>query len=696
MRGRWLVQLASAGISLFLSLAAQAQTWRPIGPQGGDVRSLTAAPDDAQVLFLGTSDGHVFGSRDGGEHWGLLGRIGAAQDDVVMALVVDSRDHQVVYAGTWTLSNRGGAVYRSKDGGHTWQAIGLAGETVRALAQAPTNPDLFIVGTISGIHRSRDSGRTWERISPSNHEDLRNFDSVAIDPRNAEVIYAGTYHLAWKTENGGRTWVPVHAGMHDDSDVMSLGIDSKNSAHIVASACSGAYQSENGGMLWTKFHGIGPHAYRTQLIRLDPQNSREVYAGTTSGLWRTLDGGASWKLLTPTNWSIAALVIDPKNTDRLVIGTDRNGVQISEDGGKTYHVGNEGFYHRQVMDLAVDPEHADRALVVLTNSVDPVLATRDGGRTWIPLGPGLDTVRLRRVYAAADTWLASLSSGGLLRYDEAKRTWVSVAVAARATPAPIVPRPPSKAKLSVAAMKKTRAARPAKPLPSRNPIVNDLAFCRDAWLAATDEGLYASPDRGASWTQVPSMAKQSVRAVRMAPEDGTVLVAAPAGFGASHDGGKTWTWSPAPFPQQGQLRMQLVDGHTVVVATERGLYLSGDAGASWTQPNLPDLSIRDTAELGDAFLVSTERRGLYLSTDRGKSWEHVSNAIAEGYFPVLASRAGNAPNSSIWVASSTEGLYALQVDARAQVSSLTPAANPAAAAKAAPARSPNRPNDNPR
>ncbi len=134
------------------------------------------------TLFLGTSDGHVFGSRDAGEHWDLLGRIGEHHDDVIMSMVVDARSANTIYATSWTLSSRGGGVYRSADAGHTWQLIGLEGLVVRAIAQAASNPDILVAGATDGVYRSEDSGKHWARISPEKHEDLRNFDSIAIDP----------------------------------------------------------------------------------------------------------------------------------------------------------------------------------------------------------------------------------------------------------------------------------------------------------------------------------------------------------------------------------------------------------------------------------------------------------------------------------------------------------------------------------
>src|SRR3984893_13498740 len=131
---------------LLSTLSAAAHTWRQVGPPGGDVPSLAAVPGSARTLFLGTSDGHVFGSSDAGQHWELLGRIGANHDDVIMSIVVDARSSHKLYATSWTLSSNGGGVFRSTDAGHNWQVIALEGHAVRALAAAPSNPDILVAG----------------------------------------------------------------------------------------------------------------------------------------------------------------------------------------------------------------------------------------------------------------------------------------------------------------------------------------------------------------------------------------------------------------------------------------------------------------------------------------------------------------------------------------------------------------------
>src|ERR1700730_3367434 len=331
MKAQWLLGMA---VGLAAASVAPAQTWKQVGPAGGTVISLEADPHNAKKLYLGTSDGHVFESNDEGGHWQLLSRIGTGQDDVITHILIDSRDGNRLFASTWTLYSGGGGVYRSDDAGHSWTLIGLAKETVRALAQSPTHPDVFLAGSLTGVYRSTDSGANWARLTPEHHDDLRNFDSVAFDPHDDNIIYAGTYHLPWKSSNGGKDWFPIKAGMIDDSDVMSIIVDPNNPDNVHATACSGIYHSVNGAQTWTKYQGIPFVFRRTQLIRQDPSNPQILYAGTTSGLWKTTNE-KDFKRITPGDWVVNAIIIDAKNPQRLILGTEREGVQITENGGGT-------------------------------------------------------------------------------------------------------------------------------------------------------------------------------------------------------------------------------------------------------------------------------------------------------------------------------------------------------------------------
>ena len=646
---------ASVGIMLALALPAAAQNWRPMGPPGGDVRALAADPADARVLYMGTTDGHIFGSRDGGEHWRILGRAGPRLDAVVTSIVVDRRDPGTLYASTWTResASEGGGVFRSRNGGRSWQAT-LEGHAVRALAQAPSNPDVLVAGGLDGVYRSPDGGVTWQRISPQSDEELRNFDSLAIDPHRPEIIYVGTFHLPWKTSDAGRHWSPIHEGMIDDSDVLSLVVDQAHPRRVYASACSGIYRSDNAGGLWKKIQGIPFSARRAHVIRQDPLRPATVYAGTTEGLWKTADAGAHWRRVTPYDWVINALAFvrlgeKGGNESRVVIGTEQLGVLVSDDGGEHFRAANDGFYHRHILSLALDREHPGRVLAILANAPEPVLATDDGGRNWAPLGPGLRAEELQRVYVSPDGWWAALERGGLMRYDAERGAWLRAGTLV--------------GDAAVITDRQGRTRPSAKPVPL-NLRVEDMAFSRHVWFAATASGLLASRDRGATWSSFPfAPVTLPVSSVRASADGKDLRVVSLRGMVFSTDGGKTWSWHDLPFEAGGALRLDVADDNTVLATARTGLYISRDGGKDWQLAayGLPEAPLQDLALTPDVWLASMQTGGLYLSHDRGLTWARIEGTLAEGYFPVVTT--GEAAHV-IYAASATEGLYAVELAAR--------------------------------
>lgn len=647
---------ATLGLCLLFVVVtgAPAQVWQPMGPPGGDVRTLTVDPANHKHIYLGTSDGHVFQSLDAGEHWTLLGRAGARLDSVITSIVVDARDSRVLWASTWTQDvTAGGGVYRSDDAGATWRAAGLAGHAVRALAQAPSNPGLLVAGAVDGVFHSLDSGRTWERLTPAGHEELRNFDSIALDPGDPQVFYAGTYHLPWKTVDGGAHWAPVHEGMIDDSDVMSLLVDRTRPRRVFASACSGIYLSEDGAAIWRKIQGIPYSARRTQVILQDPDKPATVYAATTEGLWVTPNSGSAWRRLTPGDWVINAVLALP---GRIVIGTEKLGVLVSDDGGTHFRATNDGFYHREITALALDHERPGRVLVALANAPESLLSTEDAGKTWTPLGPGLKTQGLRKIYATSDGWLAALERGGVLRSTTAKNSWTPTGRLDAATAKEFSAASSTKAGRGKAAgIASTRLTEP----------VLDMAFSHGAWFAATARGLLRSEDQGETWSLLPlgPMATLPVSSVRVSSDGARLWVVSLRGLVFSSDSGKTWAWHDLPENAGAALWLDVAPGaeeETMVAAAEKGLYISRDGGVSWARvgAGLPQAAIQGLAIAGSTFLASMRAGGLYLSRDRGRTWTRVSGTLAEGFFPAVTTEE---QATTLFAASGTEGLYAIHV-----------------------------------
>jgi photosystem II stability/assembly factor-like uncharacterized protein len=666
MSAKWFGSMAVAAIGMAAAVSSPAQTWRQVGPPGGTVISLEADSHNIKKLYLGTSDGHVFFSNDEGANWRLISRIGTGQDDVITHILVDPRDSNRLYASTWTLYSGGGGVYRSDDAGHSWHVIGLAHETVRALAQAATNPKILVAGSLTGVYRSTDDGANWTLITPAKHEDLRNFDSVAFDPRDDNTIYAGTYHLPWKTTNGGKDWFPIKAGMIDDSDVMSIVVDPTNPENVHATACSGIYHSVNGAQNWTKYKGIPFIFRRTQLIRQDPQNPQVLYAGTTSGLWKTINEN-DFKRITPGDWVINAIVIDPNHSDRLIIGTERQGVQVSENGGATFTSSNAGFQHQHILDVAIDHENQARALVVLTFDTDAFLATQDGGSTWSALGPGLKRTDLKHVYAAPGTWWASLNNGGWMKYDETNKKWVKAGLyIPEATPV-AAKSATTKGKKGVPVTKTTATTAARRPT-SKKPTtfvavqVNDMTFGSEAWFAATAGGILVSKDHGIAWKNAGSEAflKQPATSLEATLDGSQIWAVSQRNLIYSADGGAHWESKDLSFASAGNLRLHRVDDSNLYITSNMGLYTSHDAGRNWNRSDVRELQFQDVAGNGNAMVVALQKHGLLASFDAGKTWKRVDDPLADGYFPVVRVRR----NGALVAASATEGLLSLEMEGR--------------------------------
>jgi photosystem II stability/assembly factor-like uncharacterized protein len=640
--------------------AAKSQTWKALGPDGGDVRALASDQSHPNFVYLGTTDGHIFGSQDAGRHWQLLGLAGLAHNATVTAILVDPHDSEILFASTWTREKQGegGGIFRSADRGRTWQASGLSGHAVRALVAAPSDSDTLVAGALDGVFRSRDSGKNWEMITPANDPELRNFDSLAIDPQDPETIYAGTFHLPWKTVDGGRDWAAIHEGMIDDSDVLSLAINPSNPQEVFASACSGIYRSDAAGAHWKRVQGIPDSSRRTLVIRFVPGRTDTLYAGTTDGLWKSTDAGARWRRVSPDNWVVNALAVlstvDETNTDEarsaeprsdeLLIGTEQQGVLVSEASKGNFEPANEGFEHRRVVSLAVDRENSRRLGAVLANAADAVVVSEDAGETWAPLGSG-SPASVRHLFSTPAGWYAAVASGGLVRLNEKNGHWSREGMVGSAGRSTATGGKPSRLTLFEA-------------------VVNDLTFSDTAWFAATEEGLFKSNDAGKSWSQMPfSSLPLPVVSVRVSGDGAEIRIVSSHGMVFSSDEGRSWKWRDLPLESYGALRLEVADAFTLLVTSPSGLYISRDDGITWAkiQSGLPASPVNDILVRPEFWLVSPEKGGLFISRDQGANWSRIENpssATHSDNFPIL--EADPAANR-IYAGSASESLYMIDL-----------------------------------
>jgi photosystem II stability/assembly factor-like uncharacterized protein len=613
-----------------------------MGPLGGDVRSLAADPILPNVLYLGTADGFVFGSRDAGEHWQSLGQVASG---VITAIVISPPASETLFAAIWTAeaNGEGGGVFVSRDLGRTWQETGLVGHAVRALVRAPSDRNVLVAGALDGVFRSNDQGKNWERITPSADSELRNFDSLAIDPQNPDVIYAGTFHLPWKTVDGGENWTPIHGGMIDDSDVLSLEVDASNPHRIFAGACSGIYRSENAGTSWRKIEGIPYSARRTLVIRRDPRNPETLFAGTTEGLWKTVDGGTRWQRISPKDWVINSLVVQPavqisarddvarssEAGPRVVVGTEQRGVLASDDGGDHFRALNEGFHHRRIVSLATDAEKPGAIAAVLANSPEPLVETDDGGRTWSAMDAGLNGNPVARIFSSSVGWIAALGFGGLARFDTQKGKWSQLGNAG-----------------------------------AFHFVVNDMAFAEASWVAASADGLFVTYDDGNTWAALPfGNGNLPVDSVRVSSDSQRLRIVSSNAMVFSDDAGKTWSWRDLPLDSGGARRLEFADGDTLLALARNGLYISRDGGTAWRrlQTGLPSATPVDLL-IGPGFwLVSMRGRGLFLSQNKGSSWSRVIDP-GETNLPLGLTIMKNGMNDEVvYAGSADDGLYLLNM-----------------------------------
>jgi len=616
--------LVLLAIAVVVPSASHAAQWSSLGPEGGDVRSLAYDPSNPDHIILGTSTGVLFVSNDAGHSWTRFAHLGPNDDYVLDHVVFDPQNPKKLYVSAWSFQNQqAGDVFRSHDGGKNWEPVpGMHGKSVRALAISASDSKVLVAGTLEGVYRTKDGGNNWDRISPANHADIKNVESIAVDPSNPDVVYAGTWHLAWKTPDGGATWQHINKGMIDDSDVFSIIVDKSNPSIVFASACSGIYKSESSGELFKKIQGIPFSARRTRVLKQDPTNASIVYAGTTEGLWKSSDLGKTWKHVTNSDVVVNDVLVDPRNSQHVLLATDRMGILSSADGTQTFSASNQGFSHRYI--AAIEADHSDPKTIYVglinDQELGGVFMSRDGGAHWQQRSTGLGARDVFTLKQASTGTLVAGTNRGMFLLDKNGATW---------RPSNTVVSETSATKVIKVKGKTKRVASHSTKRSEFNARVNDVEIASNRWLAATSAGLYTSSDQGKLWTGGPVMGKQDFVAVRADRE--MIVAATRSTVLVSTDGGTEWKQAPLTSFVSSVYGLAITPDANIFVASREGIFHSADAGKTWEHvvngvPGKDIGSVTYDSERKRLFATSIVSSVIFQSDDNGRSWQRHSDA----------------------------------------------------------------------
>ncbi|MBI4444528.1 MAG: hypothetical protein HY645_01360 [Acidobacteria bacterium] len=599
----------------------------PLGPFGGDVRSLAVHPARPDTFFLGTADGQIFVSRDSGSSWKRLVPGLARRNLVIDNLVFDPSNPSALYAATWELKSSSGRLFRTRDGGETWESIDLGPyhSSIRAITVAPSNPQVIAVGISEGVLRSTDGGQSWERISRG-YRSLYNVESLAFDPHDSETLYVGTWHLGWKTTDGGKKWQAIHQGMIHDSDMLAILVDPQRPQVLYSGACTGIYKSENSGLLWRKLrNGLPKEAKRTRTVYLDPGNSTTVYSGTTVGLFVSRDGGNSWNEILP-GVVVNTIAVKPGDSAVILVGTDDAGILKSSDGGKSFVSSNEGFIHRQVAALAHDPARGRLfASILFDQGHGGFFVSEDQGKNWAPFNDGLGSAvtHIQKILPARRTPETMLGTAdGLYLGQPPARAWQAV----RGT---------------------------------RQLIIYDLVFADDnesAVFIASRQGLFLLDLRSEKLQKIGlPLYNGRVTALRRDSESGRLFAGTDTGIFRSEDEGKNWKIRVKGLPPTTVNTIAAV-GKRLLLGTRKGIYLSDDWGESWVPGKgvypieIAAIQANSASEVLAADLLIGH---LFRSQDGGSSWAIYHDGRTSSPISTLLFE----PSGGLFAGTLSDGIY---------------------------------------
>src|SRR4051794_16816538 len=338
--------------------------WRLVGPyRGGRCVAVAGHPTESQTFYFGTTGGGVWKTTDGGISWHNISD-GYFKRASVGGIAVSPSDPNVIYVGMGESTIRGNVshgdgVYKSVDGGETWTHCGLeATRNIGKVRVHPTNPDLVYVAATGhahgpnaerGVYRSKDGGQTWELVL--HRDENAGAVDLSLDPNNPRVIYAalwesrrGPHYLnsggpgsgLFKSTDGGDTWTELtrNEGLPKGTiGKIGITVSPANPDRvwaIVEAAEGGVFRSDNAGKTWTKVNEerkLRQRAWYYSQIYADPLNAESVYVLNT-GFYKSNDGGKSFNGISVPHGDNHDLWLAPNDANRMIESND-GGANVS-------------------------------------------------------------------------------------------------------------------------------------------------------------------------------------------------------------------------------------------------------------------------------------------------------------------------------------------------------------------------------
>jgi hypothetical protein len=619
--------------------------WRMIGPyRGGRAVAVSGVPGQPNHFYFGSVGGGVWESNTAGEAWTpIFDKESVAS---IGAIGVAPSNPNIIYVGSGEADMRsqisyGNGMYKSSDGGKTWKRIGL--EDTRQIGRVivdPKNPDVVFVAALGhaygpnpdrGVFRSTDGGATWQKILYKN-ENIGAID-ITFDPRNSQIIYASL----WATRRPPWSIYPPSIGPGG-------GIFKSSDWGNTWTQLSGGLPADGIGRTGVAVAPSDPNRVYAIVDDTDPKKG---------GLYRSDDAGATWQLLDNDQriwgrgWYFCNVVVDPKIPDKLYVSN--TSVYRSEDGGKTFIPikGAPGGddYHQ----LWIYPDDGQRMILA---SDQGVVVSVDGGLVWSswynqPTAQIYHIVADNQepywVYGAQqDSGAVKAISRGIYGSISYMRDWAPICAGGESGYVAVDPSDSNILYGSGVSTcdQRTNAGANISPMlgspqlaPFRHTWTLPLVFSQAPGHALyySNQYLWKTIDRGKNWTRIsPDMARENPGA----PPNLDPAAAADT-YGAAR-AGVIYTIAPSPL-----------QADTIWIGTDDGLiHVTHDSGKTWKNVTPPELTAWSKVSLIEAShsdaataYASVDRHRLedykpyiYRTRDGGKTWKLIASGIPDGSY----------------------------------------------------------------